>query len=192
MNRIRNNNILLKAEKVEWTELGLLCRIKAGDSLSSKLRSESSGEYPVINSSKKPIYFVSEWNTSDDPIGIVRSGKDLGTPTWYDGKYFRGSNNYSCTILDRDLLLDRFLYYILSSKKEEIRKIVGHGLVPTVQAERLKVIKIPIPPITVQSRIASMLDDYTTDLENFVEALEGEKITRKQEYEYYRDRLVSF
>lgn len=192
MNRKNNTNKLMNGSEVEWTELRTQCRIKVGEGTSDEFRSENPGEYPIINLSKVPRYFVSKWNTTNDPIGIVRSGAEYGSLTWYDGKYFRGRQNYSCTVMNRDLLLDRFLYYVLSAKEEEIRRMSNHQAIPTVHSERLGKIKIPVPPMSVQSRIVSMLDSYLSDLEPLIEALEGEKVTRLQEYEYYRNQLVSF
>ena len=51
---------------------------------------------------------------------------------------------------------------------------------------------IPIIPIAEQERIASILDRFerlTTDLQA---GLPAEIKARKQQYEYYRDRLLTF
>ena len=49
-------------------------------------------------------------------------------------------------------------------------------------------IKIPIPPISIQKKIVKMLDKFT-ELET---ELEKELKLRKKQYEYYREKLLTF
>ena len=61
-----------------------------------------------------------------------------------------------------------------------------------VKASDLAKIEIPVPPIEEQRRIASILDRFerlTTDL---AEGLPAEIRARRQQYEHYRDRLLTF
>lgn len=52
----------------------------------------------------------------------------------------------------------------------------------------LKQLPIPIPPLSVQSRIVEMLDKFTS-----LEAeLEAELELRKKQYSYYREQLLNF
>lgn len=53
-------------------------------------------------------------------------------------------------------------------------------------------IEIPLPPIEVQTEIVRILDKFTS-LEAELEAeLKAELDCRKQQYEYYRDKLLTF
>ena len=45
-------------------------------------------------------------------------------------------------------------------------------------------IKIPIPPIKIQEEIVKILDNFTE--------LEAELEARKKQYEYYREKLLTF
>ena len=49
-------------------------------------------------------------------------------------------------------------------------------------------IEIPYPPIEVQEEIVRILDDFT----NLTAELQAELQARQQQYEYYRDKLLSF
>ena len=53
-------------------------------------------------------------------------------------------------------------------------------------------IKIPIPPIEEQARIVSILDKFDTITTSISEGLPKEIELRKKQYEYYRDRLLTF
>lgn len=54
--------------------------------------------------------------------------------------------------------------------------------------EQVAKIKIPIPPLPVQKEIVRMLDGMA----GLIDALEEELAARKQQYEYYRDKLLAF
>lgn len=62
------------------------------------------------------------------------------------------------------------------------------GGVPTINTKKVGSLEIPLPPIEVQTEIVRILDKFTS-----LEAeLEAELDCRKRQYEYYRDKLLSF
>jgi type I restriction enzyme S subunit len=56
----------------------------------------------------------------------------------------------------------------------------------------LKQFQIPIPPITEQNRIVSILDKFDAITTSITEGLPREIELRQKQYEYYRDLLLSF
>ena len=52
--------------------------------------------------------------------------------------------------------------------------------------------KITIPSLEVQNRIVEVLDKFDTICYDFGIGLPAEKVLRQQQYEYYRDKLLSF
>ena len=88
----------------------------------------------------------------------------------------------------------KYLAYILKTTyfQNEVKKITGVGSVPNVPQSSLAKIEIPLPPIEVQTEIVRILDKFTS-LEAELEAeLKAELDCRKRQYEYYRDKLLSF
>lgn len=89
-------------------------------------------------------------------------------------------------IHDTHFLLPEFLNYLFrtSQIKQQIRKnaqgITRFGLT----LPRWKSLVIPIPPLSVQIEIVKILDALT--------ALTSELILRQKQYEYYREKLLSF
>ena len=66
------------------------------------------------------------------------------------------------------------------------------GSIPQLTTPNVKKIKIPVPPLEEQERIVAILDKFeklTTDLSD---GLPAEIKARKQQYEYYRDKLLTF
>ncbi|MNF08077.1 putative type-1 restriction enzyme specificity protein [compost metagenome] len=67
----------------------------------------------------------------------------------------------------------------------------GSG-VPHVRGTEVMEIKIPVPPLTEQERIVSILDKFDALTSSITEGLPREIELRKKQYEYYRDMLLSF
>lgn len=78
---------------------------------------------------------------------------------------------------------DRFLYYFFSQYKL-IDFAKGTGAVPSLDTNRLKALPIPLPPLPVQQEIVRILDSFTN--------LAAELQARQQQYQYYRDQLLTF
>jgi type I restriction enzyme S subunit len=51
---------------------------------------------------------------------------------------------------------------------------------------------IPIPPIEKQREIVEILDNFSKICENISEGLPAEIEARQKQYEYYRDKLLTF
>ena len=175
---------LLDGAEVKWKPLGKVTDIKTGQSVSKNIIAQNPGIYPVINSGREPLGFINEWNTENDPIGITTRGAGVGSITWQEGKYFRGNLNYSVTIKSEYELNVRFLYHILLHFQKEIHNLCSFTGIPALNASELKKLEIPIPPLPVQTEIVKILDALT--------ALTSELTLRRKQYEYYREKLLSF
>ena len=69
---------------------------------------------------------------------------------------------------------------------------LGEGSQNNLNAKKIKDFIISIPPLSVQQRIVSILDRFealTTDLQS---GLPAEIEARRQQYEYYRNKLLTF
>ena len=74
--------------------------------------------------------------------------------------------------------------YIYSKKK-------GSG-VPHVYGRDISNLWIPVPPIEVQEEIVRILDKFYKLCNDISEGLPAEIAARQKQYEYYRDKLLSF
>ena len=179
---------LLQGEEVVWKPLGEVAEIKTGQTVSKNIIAENTGIYPVINSGREPLGFINTWNTDNDPIGITSRGAGVGSVTWQEGKYFRGNLNYSVSIHDSSILDTRFLYHLLLQMQIDIQALCTFQGIPALNAANLKKLSIPLPPLSVQQEIVRILDKFTQ-----LEAeLEAELDCRKRQYEYYRNKLLTF
>lgn len=90
----------------------------------------------------------------------------------------------------RDIINSKFLMYLLCSediRKAFLKKAAG-GTVKSVPMAELKSVPIPVPPLEEQGRIVNILDKFTALIENIDKEIE----LRQKQYEYYRDKLLTF
>jgi len=191
-NHYRDQLLTFEDGEVEWMQLGELTRIKTGQSVNKNMIADNPGQYPVINSGRDPLGFLDDWNTEEDPIGITSRGAGVGSVTWQEGRYFRGNLNYSVTIRSTDDLNVNFLYHTLEQFQSEIRGLCTFDGIPALNAVNLKKLRIPVPALAEQARIATILDKFDTLTTSLSEGLPREIALRQQQYEKYRDLLLSF
>ena len=83
-----------------------------------------------------------------------------------------------------------FYYYWFNSiyGQNTIMKVVTPGAMPKFNKTGFKSIEIPLPSISEQSRIVSILDSFEASIAN----LEEQLALRQKQYEYYREKLLTF
>ena len=64
--------------------------------------------------------------------------------------------------------------------------------VPSLTQSVLYKISIPIPPLSEQQRIVDILDRFESLTTSLQSGLPAEIAVRRQQYEYYRDKLLTF
>lgn len=98
------------------------------------------------------------------------------------------------TVVIHPLINKKFLYYVLSSEgvKSFIEKNVAGGSQKTLSLKSIKAIPIPIPSEDQQTRIVTILDKFDALTTSLTEGLPREIELRQQQYEYYRELLLSF
>jgi type I restriction enzyme S subunit len=71
-------------------------------------------------------------------------------------------------------------------------KYVARAKVKRLSAGGLARIEIPIPPLAEQERIVSILDKFDALVNDLSIGLPAELAARRKQYEYYRDKLLTF
>ena len=116
--------------------------------------------------------------------GSVINNDNSPILNWATGKIW--VNNHAHVLSERkNVALLRFIYYYLSTIDVSL---IVHGTPPKINQANLRSIIIPIPPLEIQEEIVRILDNFTK-----LEAeLEAELEARNKQYEYYRNKLLSF
>ena len=69
---------------------------------------------------------------------------------------------------------------------------MNEGGTPAVNAKDLKQLDVPVPPLSVQRQVVDILDRFDALTTSLTDGLPAEIEARRQQYEYYRDRLLDF
>ncbi len=105
-------------------------------------------------------------------------------------KYYLAPN-VSRIRFDNSVVLPKFaLYYFLSDyfNRTQINKYLNSSSMKNLSMENIRKFKLLLPPLSEQSRIVSILDTFEASISN----LEAQLAQRQKQYEYYRNKLLTF
>lgn len=173
---------------VEWKMLGEVAEITRGQRV-TKLQLIPDGKFPVISGGIKPLGYLNNCNRETNTITIAQYGTAgyvnfITEPFW--------ANDVCYCIFPTKVIQNKYLYYYLMNKQEFIYSLNTNAIPAHLPQDKLTNIPIPLPPLAVQEEIVRILDTFTT-LETELEiALETDLNCRKKQYEYYRNKLLTF
>lgn len=172
---------------VEFVKLEEVCEIKTGKGITQKDCSESS-KYPVYSGGKEPMGYYKEFNRNANTVTVSRVGAYAGFVNYVTEDFYLNDKCFSVLPRKDEDINSKYLYYKLKALECSIINMQSGGGVPTINTKKVGSLEIPLPPIEVQTEIVRILDKFTS-----LEAeLEAELDCRKRQYEYYRDKLLSF
>lgn len=95
---------------------------------------------------------------------------------------------------DQDMFLPDFLKHLLRSEnlRKQIIKTASGVTRFNVSKKRMEKVLLPIPPLSEQRRIADILDKFEALTTSLQDGLPAEIEARRQQYEYYRNKLLTF
>ena len=177
---------------VEFVKLKDICIINKGKQLNKdKLLDIKEGKYPVMNGGINPSGYWNEYNALSNTITISQGGASAGYINWMNSNFFAGAHCYYLTESVTRINY-KFLYYILKNNQENLMNSKHGDAIPGLNKEKIENILIPLPPIGIQNKIINILDQFN-DLTNSISlGLPKEIELRKQQYEYYRNKLLTF
>ena len=134
------------------------------------------------------------WTTEEKAGSNLCEGEIIaipwgGTPNvkYYKGKFVTADNRIA-TSSDTAILSNKFLYYWLNNNIDLIAKTYrGAGIQHPSMSQVLNIV-IPVPPLEVQEEIVRILDRFS----DYAAELQAELQARKEQYEYYRNLLLTF
>lgn len=172
---------------VEFRKLGEVCEITIGEFVHKNKQIED-GKYPVYNGGRENTGFYESYNNIGNKVIISARGANAGYVNKVLTNYWAGNSCYSLFPLDVQYLNWFFLYYVLKSKEKELMGNQQTGSIPALSKKQIEQIEIPLPPLEVQNEIVRILDTFTSHAAE----LQAELHARKKQYEYYRNKLLSF
>lgn len=141
------------------------------------------GGKTVINANEKDIPNA---NITRVPAVLVQS-RGVIDAVYYDKPFTFKNEMWAYTTFNQKSV--KYLYYILKSNIQTFRDAAsGMGALPQISLGVTEEFEIPVPPLPVQEEIVRVLDAFT----ELQAELQAELQKRLQQYNYYRDNLLSF
>lgn len=150
------------------------------------------GLYPFYVRSQEPLA-KNEYEFDEEAIITAGDGVGVGKVFHYvKGKFALHQRAYRIHPT-ADTLNGRFLYhYFIAKFPAYIGKQMYQGSVPSIRRPMLNNFEVLIPPIEVQQQIVDILDRFDLICSNLTSGLPAEIAARQKQYEYYRDKLLTF
>ena len=172
-------------EGVEMKKLGEVANVLRGKRLTKNMLNDDS-PYPVFHGGIEPLGYYSQYNREANTVMVINVGASAGTVGYCDRKFWSSDG---CFCISRtDLLNNKFLYYYLETKTHYLQSQVRHAGIPTLDNPVVEKINIPLLALQEQQRIVSILDTFESSIQN----LEAQLKEREKQYEYYRNKLLTF
>ncbi|MDE5772649.1 MAG: restriction endonuclease subunit S [Ruminococcus sp.] len=150
---------------------------------------ETTGTIPVYQNSLTPLGYYTKSNCKANTTFIIGAG-NAGEIGFSYVDFWSADDCYYFICSEK--ILDRFLYYALLCKYDFIKLQVRKASIPRISRNVIEKIKIPVPPIEEQERIVKILDKFDTLCNDLTNGIPAEIALRKKQYEYYRDKLLTF
>jgi type I restriction enzyme S subunit len=121
---------------------------------------------------------------------LLSASGTIGRAVIFDGSpsYFQDSN---IVWIDNDerIVLNKYLYYFYTVAKWAVAE---GGTIARLYNDNIRRTLIPVPPLEEQERIVAILDRFDALCNDLTSGLPAEIEARRKQYEYYRDKILTF
>lgn len=144
-------------------------------------------QYPIYWSNWI-VWSIDEYNSEDAPViwHIWAYAWIVNRAEW---KHFVTYNGVICKLKNKNIH-PRYWYYLLL--KQDYLSKAHSGSQPFVSYDILEAPEVEVPPLNEQEKIVNILDKFGKLTEDITEWLPAEIEMRHKQYEYYRDKLLTF
>ena len=126
---------------------------------------------------------------------LARTGATYGKTLFFDSDEPAVYASFLIRIVfDNAVIRNRYYWYFSKSSLywEQAEKYVSKGGQQQFNANAISRVKVPIPSLEVQDRIINVLDNFDAICSDLNIGLPAEIEARQKQYEYYRDKLLTF
>lgn len=170
---------------VEFKKLKELAEIGTGSS--DKKDANMNGKYPFFVRSKN-IEKHNAFEFDEEAIIIPGEGGIGDIFHYIKGKYALHQRVYRIHFTCDSINVKFAYYYLFAHFKSFIKKKAVSATVTSIRKPMIEDFFLPVPPIEVQEEIVRILDSFS----DYAAELQAELQARKQQYEYYRNLLLTF
>ena len=170
--------------KITTVELGSIVEIKNG----KDWKSLSTGTIPVYGSGGNMGIYVDKYAYNKPTVLIPRKGSIENI--FYLEEPFWNVDTIFYTQIDEAKIIPKYFYYFMQNY--DLKSLSTDSTRPSLTQQIVNKIKIKLPPIEIQNKVVKVLDKFQTLLEDTKGLLPTEIEQRRKQYEYYREKLLTF
>lgn len=141
--------------KYELVKLGTICKIYQPKTITAKEIQEN-GDYKVYGANGV-IGFYNKYNHKDSEVAMTCRGATCGTINYTEPLSWITGNAMIITPLKNNLILKKFLVYILPLSN--VKNIITGSAQPQITKNNLTTLKIPLPPLEIQKQIVAECEE---------------------------------
>lgn len=188
------NEITLPTKNLKWKDMAENSYFHYIDLTSVDIKTNNILETPVINKKNYPSRAQKIVEFNDVIFATTRPTQMRMALISNKFHHQIASTGYCILRANTKIVLPKWIFYNLSSIafKTYLEENQSGSAYPAISDLKLKEFKIPIPPPDVQAEIVRILDAFTAVTAELTQELAKEKILREKQYQYYRDKLLSF
>lgn len=170
--------------------LSEIAEISTGSSNSDE--AVENGQYPFYVRSQQPLA-KNEYEFDEEAVITAGDGVGVGKVFHYaSGKYALHQRAYRIHPTSNSIMCKYLYYYFVANFPKYIGQQMYQGSVPSIRRPMLNQFEVSVPSLEIQKRLVEVLDNFDALCTNLSSGLPAEIEARQKQYEYYRDKLLTF
>ncbi len=186
------NRLFSTAKNIEWTTLNNISQNFDSLRRPVKKSDRKSGNYPYYGASGI-VDYVEDYIFDGDFLLISEDGANLlarTTPIAFSIAGKTWVNNHAHILKFENYSTKRLIEIYLNSIS--LDQYISSAAQPKLTKENLNKIPVPLLPLKEQDFIVSVLDKFDALVNDISQGLPAEIAARRKQYEYYREKLLTF
>lgn len=147
------------------------------------------GNIPVYQNCLSPLGYFDKSNRKANTTFVISAGA-AGQIGYSDIDFWSADDCF--TFDDVNLADNKFIFYYLQTQQSFIDSRVRRGSIPRISRDIFEKMEISLPTFEEQKRIVQILDRFDSLCNDISSGIPAEIEARHKQYEYYRDKLLSF
>lgn len=147
------------------------------------------GNYPVYQNALAPMGYYHSKNRDKDNTYLISAGA-AGSIGYSTNDFWAADDCF--TFKCAEILDNKFLYYSLLNKQSAMNLKIRNASIPRLSRDSLENLVISIPSLNNQKKIVEILEKFDYACSTLQSNISIEIESRQKQYEYYRDKLLTF
>ena len=171
-------------------KLGDTCLMKSGKAIKASMLSsvlDDKHHYPCYGGNGIRGYISKVSHHGEFPI-IGRQGALCGNVNYAVGDFY--ATEHAVVVKSLGEYTQRYLFYLLKSMK--LNQYKSQGAQPGLAVGNIENLEASVPDLEKQNKIVKILDRFDRLCNDLTTGIPAEIAARQKQYEYYRDKLLTF